>query len=212
MVAGIPQAKGNSSAVLDQSFTSPTGGAADINECCRYVAQTFKAGLTGVLAGINIDVDTQGAPTSRLHVAIRTVVGGHPSTTVLGDTTLASRDAPLSLLITFPQRIAITSGVEYAIVVNYDGAPPPGPGQSQGIWYGAGGDPYTRGMLFLSFIDGVSWWTVGGDVHFQTYVTPLPTSKDQCKNGGWTAFPQFKNQGDCVSFVASGGRNSTAHA
>ena len=34
-----------------------------------------------------------------------------------------------------------------------------------------------------------------------------PTSKDQCKNGGWQAFnnPVFSNQGACVSFVASGG-------
>lgn len=37
-------------------------------------------------------------------------------------------------------------------------------------------------------------------------VTPLPrpTSKAQCKNGGWRNFPQFKNQGDCVSFVNNG--------
>jgi hypothetical protein len=34
----------------------------------------------------------------------------------------------------------------------------------------------------------------------------LPTSKDQCKNGGWQAFHVFKNQGDCVSFVATGGK------
>jgi hypothetical protein len=41
--------------------------------------------------------------------------------------------------------------------------------------------------------------------------TPLlPTSKDQCKNGGWQSFGAFKNQGDCVSFVASGGRNQPA--
>jgi hypothetical protein len=34
-----------------------------------------------------------------------------------------------------------------------------------------------------------------------------PTSKDQCKNGGWQSFnnPTFKNQGQCVSFVASHG-------
>jgi hypothetical protein len=32
---------------------------------------------------------------------------------------------------------------------------------------------------------------------------PLPTSKDQCKNGGWRNYPGFKNQGDCVSFVAA---------
>lgn len=35
-----------------------------------------------------------------------------------------------------------------------------------------------------------------------------PTSTDQCKNDGWRTFtnPRFKNQGDCVSYVASGGR------
>jgi hypothetical protein len=36
---------------------------------------------------------------------------------------------------------------------------------------------------------------------------PLPTSKDQCKNGGWGSFGVFKNQGDCVSLVATGGKN-----
>jgi hypothetical protein len=35
----------------------------------------------------------------------------------------------------------------------------------------------------------------------------LPTTKDQCKNGGWRSYPGFKNQGDCVSFVATGGKN-----
>lgn len=36
-----------------------------------------------------------------------------------------------------------------------------------------------------------------------------PTSKDQCKKGGWHTFtnPTFKNQGDCVSYVATHGRN-----
>ena len=39
---------------------------------------------------------------------------------------------------------------------------------------------------------------------------PLPTDKDQCKHGGWEAFGVFKNQGDCVSFVATGGKNRPA--
>ena len=41
-------------------------------------------------------------------------------------------------------------------------------------------------------------------------VTPLPrvpTSKEQCKNGGWRNFSSFNNQGDCVSFVATNGKN-----
>ena len=32
----------------------------------------------------------------------------------------------------------------------------------------------------------------------------LPTSKAQCENGGWRNYPQFKNQGDCVSFAETG--------
>ncbi|MBC5811138.1 MAG: hypothetical protein GIW95_09880 [Candidatus Eremiobacteraeota bacterium] len=36
---------------------------------------------------------------------------------------------------------------------------------------------------------------------------PMPTSADQCKKGGWRTFGIFKNQGDCVSFVATKGKN-----
>jgi hypothetical protein len=35
----------------------------------------------------------------------------------------------------------------------------------------------------------------------------LPASKEECKNGGWRNFGVFKNQGDCVSFVSTGGRD-----
>jgi hypothetical protein len=38
----------------------------------------------------------------------------------------------------------------------------------------------------------------------------LPTTKDQCKNGGWKTYPGFKNQGDCVSYVATKGKNTPA--
>jgi hypothetical protein len=34
---------------------------------------------------------------------------------------------------------------------------------------------------------------------------PLPTSKDECKQDGWRAFGAFRNQGDCVNFVATAG-------
>jgi hypothetical protein len=39
---------------------------------------------------------------------------------------------------------------------------------------------------------------------------PLPTAKDQCRNGGWRSYGVFENQGDCVSFLATGGKNSAA--
>ena len=34
--------------------------------------------------------------------------------------------------------------------------------------------------------------------------------KDTCKKGGWTAFGVFRNQGDCVSYFATQGRNGPA--
>jgi hypothetical protein len=50
----------------------------------------------------------------------------------------------------------------------------------------------------------------GGAGFLRVDTLPLPTSKEQCKTGGWQAFGVFKNQGDCVSFVATGGRNQPA--
>jgi hypothetical protein len=33
---------------------------------------------------------------------------------------------------------------------------------------------------------------------------PSPTSKEQCKDGDWLNFPQFKNQGQCLAFANHG--------
>ena len=41
----------------------------------------------------------------------------------------------------------------------------------------------------------------------KTWFVPLPEAQEQCKNGGWQTFGVFKNQGDCVSFLSTEGRN-----
>src|SRR5215211_2439662 len=51
---------------------------------------------------------------------------------------------------------------------------------------------------------------VFSDRTFTIQFVRSPTSKKQCKKGGWRTFPQFRNQGDCVSFVATGGKNPPA--
>ena len=77
----------------------------------------------------------------------------------------------------------------------------------------------TDGVIFASGGDEGSIWTLSptgtqtlvgltsaggvGDLAF----TPLPTSKDQCKKGGWQRFNfpyRFKNQGDCIQLVNTG--------
>jgi hypothetical protein len=57
----------------------------------------------------------------------------------------------------------------------------------------------------------------GGPVSFSDFVEDFltgsepvsegPTTKDQCTKGGFKDFPGFKNQGDCVAFLATGGKN-----
>jgi hypothetical protein len=50
----------------------------------------------------------------------------------------------------------------------------------------------------------------GGILIDNVSVEPLPTTKDECKDDGWQSDGVFKNQGDCVSFVATGGKNPPA--
>jgi hypothetical protein len=45
------------------------------------------------------------------------------------------------------------------------------------------------------------------DLWMTTRAQIFPTTKDECKNGGFERFGIFKNQGDCVSYVATGGAN-----
>jgi hypothetical protein len=48
---------------------------------------------------------------------------------------------------------------------------------------------------------------VAGD-RLYTELAVAPSTKDQCMNNGWKNFQaKFKNQGDCVSFVATNGKN-----
>jgi hypothetical protein len=43
---------------------------------------------------------------------------------------------------------------------------------------------------------------------YEAEETPMPESKDDCKKGKWQDYGEiFKNQGDCVSWVATNGRN-----
>jgi hypothetical protein len=80
------------------------------------------------------------------------------------------------------------------------------------VYLGDGGDPNlwtTVGWWHPALFPGCPPCFFADDLAFQaSFSSPLPTSKGQCMNGGWKNFgTTFKNQGDCVSFVASGGKN-----
>ena len=54
-------------------------------------------------------------------------------------------------------------------------------------------------------------WYSGPQDFVVTDAHPLPSTKAQCKNGGWRDYGVFKNQGDCVSCVATKGKSAPAH-
>jgi hypothetical protein len=203
-------------AVVDQSFTSGNLNSL-INECCALVAQTFTAGLSGVLAGVNVDVFDCCSSTASLRVAITTVDPDHrPTDVVLGQTTVGTCCPGLAQLITFPQTIPVEAGVEYAIVLSYPEGPPPGAGGAQGAWLGFVGDGYPRGRA-LAYVPGDGWVEsrfglddLPTDLHFRTYVARLstPADREECKAGGWRELANeqgqpFDSQGACVRFVVS---------
>jgi hypothetical protein len=61
--------------------------------------------------------------------------------------------------------------------------------------------PLTFGTVGVATIYTATVEYSGGTLTKTVTVTCKPTSKDQCKHGGWRDYPGFKNQGDCVSFV-----------
>ena len=68
---------------------------------------------------------------------------------------------------------------------------------------------------FATLVVAVSMCVGVGSVHAAGAITPsnaglLPTSKQECRNGGWRSFGVFKGKGDCVSFVATRGKNRPA--
>ncbi len=169
--------------VVDQAFTTPANASTPINGCCRYVGQTFTAGLTGDLSAVSLDVLSTGP--FALHIAIHGVTNGLPNSTILGERTLWPTEqtpivsAPLSMVIEFFDPIYVRAGHQYAIVVDYDGSG--SPGQSQGDWSGATGNAYAAGAAYETNDETFVAWdpatSADMDLHFKTYViTGVPVS------------------------------------
>ena len=87
----------------------------------------------------------------------------------------------------------------------------PNAGISGALLLRAGG-PWNGG--FVGNADALSITVNGANTTYDFELVAFPTSADQCKKDGWKSFvnadggPLFKNQGDCVSYVQTGGKNA----
>ena len=110
----------------------------------------------------------------------------------------------------FPPNTQFTGTLSYEYInppVNPDGSYSTG-GSVGPATFTTDANGETIGVFGTVGVKTIFTWTVdspylGGAVSKTLTVTcePKPTSKAQCKNGGWRNFPQFKNQGQCIAFV-----------
>jgi hypothetical protein len=202
---------------LDQAQTTTTQAAASVGGSTWW-AQTFTAGLTGNLDQVDLFLFRVGSP-GDLTVQIQSTSGGVPSGSVLATTMVAEAavtqsaggsSAPFSW-VSAPLSPAaqVVAGQQYAIVLSA----PSATGINFYAWgIGSFDSPYPAGKAVLSLTGGAAWGDLAfifdsWDTAFKTYVTSLPSSIADCQKDGWRNFPQFKNEGDCVSFVVTGGKN-----
>jgi hypothetical protein len=141
------------------------------------IAQTFTAGRSGVLDRLKIGLGAAGATT----VEVRDTVGGAPGSEILGEVTLSAGSVDGWNTLDFsPQRIPLTAGTLYAIVLFSDNA-----SATNNAW--ANWDPN-------SYAGGEMWWkhktgdwssdfslTPGpggqGDLQFRVYIDDLSAAQ-----------------------------------
>ena len=61
--------------------------------------------------------------------------------------------------------------------------------------------PLTIGTQEPGIFEVTVVWSAGTLTQSLFVDCSAPATKQECKNGGWRNFPQFKNQGQCVAFV-----------
>jgi hypothetical protein len=136
--------------------------------------------------------------------------------------------SPQPVTFTIPGGLQLTAGAQYVLFFTLS-RDSNADTQSQGFNGYTATDTYTGGdWVYIDDTNPITGlpdptqWTAKGwwhpalfgipqdDLAFQaSFSSPLPTSIAQCMNGGWKNFgTTFKNQGDCVAFVASGGKNN----
>ncbi len=160
---------------LDQQQTNTSDGIifGSIEQQDLARAQTFTAGLSGLLDQVDLHLRNMNGPAT---VEIHTVDGtGAPGSAVLASTSVAPVTDATWVEAAFSSPAMVLAGTKYAIVVR---------SATEGVWTRSlPGDPYPAGDPYYRF-DAAPWVkgliTENGpvDLAFKTYVTPPPPAAD----------------------------------
>jgi hypothetical protein len=170
--------------------------------CSDAFSGTGEFSLTGTATGPYPGAFTEtgsaalaGGNVTALHVSF-TIDSPSTSTTISGTKDLVLGAGSCELLVGSPQQVSLyqtDAQVTYAAILH----------RAQGAFSDSG----TGFFSLEADAPGATVPTIFFDETFDTSNGVLPADKAACKNGGYRDFPQFKNQGDCVSFVTTAGKN-----
>jgi hypothetical protein len=164
-----------------------------------YTATSGNGVLTGSTEG-GAPFPTVAGMTATFELPTNLAGAYFSDTAPLGNYTVTARDAGGNVLET---QVILATQLPIAPTCTIDGC---------GVWVG-----FARPEADISSITFGPSSSPGDafaidDVRFNADVSPL--TADDCKKDGWKRFHidgvAFKNQGDCVSFVATGGKNQPA--
>jgi hypothetical protein len=151
----------------------------------QHAAQTFTAGISGVVDQVDLSLLKVGTPPASVTVEIRNTSAGNPGTAVLATASLptsAIGPSPGSFIpVTFAAPALVAAGTQYAVVAYSPGAA----GNAVGWNYQNTGNPYLPGGMFSSsdpIPPGGNWSNAGlvnADLGFKTYVGPAPPLVDK---------------------------------
>jgi hypothetical protein len=158
---------------LDQSQTAINGAWVGVCQT-QWVAQTFTAGLTGLLDQVDVHIKVAVGNPGPLTVEIRTVLpGGAPSGVVLTSASVpeASVPTPSQLPAFVPVPLSppapSVSGTQYAIVLRAAGADC----HAALYYWSKVGTPYPGGTSVVSIDSGSTWGLQSDSTAFRTYVS-----------------------------------------
>ena len=156
---------------------------------------TFSADVTIVTTGGH---DVSVSEAFRITSGTTTIEGTKTAMNVTQQSETCARQAGGRIYPGVPAAVANVNTNYQALIMTPDGSTYGTTGTSRTTTFGGPASPEQNfsGQVFLR-----ETFNSGGLL--------LPTTKEQCKDDAWEAFGVFKNQGDCVSFVATGGTNGT---
>jgi opacity protein-like surface antigen len=184
------------------TFSQPDGGRPMIDNepfLFFYTANSGNGVLTGSTEG-GAPFPTVAGMTATFALPTNLAGAYFSDTAPLGNYTVTARDADGNVLET---QVILATQLPTAPTCTIDGC---------GVWVG-----FTRSEADITSITFGPSSAAGDafaidDVRFNADVSPV--TADDCKKGGWELFHvdgvTFKNQGDCVSFVATAGKNQPA--